>query len=804
MSIDIRPSDQPGHWSILGKTVLLSWLVTVITIGIFALGIIPQQRRALLESLQSKAELVSTSISDVAAGAIIVEDYGSVVDHCVKIVGDGSSVPYIVITRKDGFSLVHKPNGWATQTLGASWIPTGPRQATGGIAKTEMADSDVYHYTKPLNYSGIEWGWIHVGLSLAKYNQEKRLVYFRTMLLGGACILLGLFATFFYARRLVRPIHELTAVTRRVADGDLDVRASIHSGDEVQTLGASFDHMTETLRKTLAELTGARDYTRNILQSMNDLLFVVGRDGRILDVNAAACSLLGYGEDELIGKPMANAMPSGELDGAKPWLVPAGTSAERLLTASSGQEIPVLFSSSPLTARDGEAEAFVCVALDVRERRRAEEARRERELRLQGQQVALSDLARDKALHLGDLEVSAVRITETASVTLDVSHASLWLLSAQDAEYAECVDWYDRSASRHVQPASAPVRAFPALSHGRHSERVVALARPPRQDTTVPLPGPDAGGAAVAALLQAPIRVAGHVVGVVNLTETAPRAWSIEDQNFAASLADLASLAIDARDRMRSGQELRVAKEAAEAASLAKSEFLANMSHELRTPLNAIIGYSELLQEEASDDGDSGLLSDLGRIESASKHLLGLIDHVLDFSKIEAGRMQLGLEEFSVAELVQAVATTARGIVEKNGNTFHVRSAPELGGMVADPVKLRQVLLNLLSNAGKFTSSGNVWLDVTRVERVEGARLQFVIKDTGIGIQPEHLPNLFKAFTQAEASTTRKFGGTGLGLVISRRFCEMMGGEIRVDSRPSQGTTFTVLLPALVHAPAAI
>jgi len=273
--------------------------------------------------------------------------------------------------------------------------------------------------------------------------------------------------------------------------------------------------------------------------------------------------------------------------------------------------------------------------------------------------------------------------------------------------------------------------------------------------------------------------------------------------------------------------ELLAAKEAAEAAretadeaSKAKSAFLANMSHELRTPLNAIIGYSEMLEEEAAETGQSGFVPDLKKIGGAGKHLLSLINDVLDLSKIEAGKMTLFLEEFDVAKLVSEVSATVQPLVAKNGNKLEVNCPADMGLMRADQTKVRQTLFNLLSNASKFTEKGTIRLEVRKgvigppplpggEAQDDGARstlhpqpstLNFVVSDTGIGITPEQLSKLFQAFEQANSSTSKKYGGTGLGLAISRKFCQMMGGSITVTSEAGKGSTFIVTLPAGVES----
>jgi CheY-like chemotaxis protein len=237
-------------------------------------------------------------------------------------------------------------------------------------------------------------------------------------------------------------------------------------------------------------------------------------------------------------------------------------------------------------------------------------------------------------------------------------------------------------------------------------------------------------------------------------------------------------------------ERARAETAAAEAANHAKSGFLANMSHELRTPLNAIIGYSEMLLEEAEEQGQPAFVPDLEKVRGAGKHLLGLINDVLDLAKVEAGRMELFPECLDADRLLREVADTVQPLMERNGDGLELKLS-ELGEVHADQTKLRQVLLNALGNAGKFTEKGTVTLNVAR----EGDRLVLRVSDTGIGMTPEQMERLFQPFTQADASTTRKYGGTGLGLTISKRFVELMGGTIGCQSEPGRSTTFFVELP---------
>ncbi|MBE7198114.1 MAG: response regulator [Parafilimonas terrae] len=250
----------------------------------------------------------------------------------------------------------------------------------------------------------------------------------------------------------------------------------------------------------------------------------------------------------------------------------------------------------------------------------------------------------------------------------------------------------------------------------------------------------------------------------------------------------------DITQRKEAEAAIEAARAAAEAANTAKSQFLANMSHELRTPLSAVIGYSEMVQEELQDLGEAGLIADMKKIESNARHLLGLINDVLDISKIEADRVEIYAEDCDVAAVVRDVATTVEGLIAKKGNSLVLDLADDLGTAHTDVTKLRQCLINLLSNAAKFTENGRITLAVART----GDALRFVVADTGIGMTAEQVGKLFERFTQADASTTRRFGGTGLGLAITRAFAEMLGGAITVASREGEGTTFTLTLPLQV------
>jgi PAS domain S-box-containing protein len=518
---------------------------------------------------------------------------------------------------------------------------------------------------------------------------------------------------------------------------------------------------------------------------------IIHQDGLIRLVNQAAVRIFGYDTpDELVGRDIWHTLVDVTM---WPELRPRAAAYLRgealpahhgwLGRRKDGSHLWIESTASAITWE--QRPALVSFLIDITERRRAEEKLAAQVTRFQTlvrlNQLISSSLDMDQVLH---------EITQAAATLMNAPTAFLWLADEEartlevravsDATFEPfplTIVSFDQGGVGWVATHRQPLN----VDNIRTDARFVVLTWWQQQD--------------FGSFLGLPVMHDDTLLAVLALHGRQPFHLSPEAQELLDNFAVQTAIALR---NAALYTEAAVARDAAEVANRTKSQFLANMSHELRTPLNAILGYSEMLHEDATEQGQTDFLPDLQKIHTAGKHLLMLINDILDLSKIEAGKMDLTLESFDVADLLNQVIETMQPLVTYNNNALHVQVAPEVDRMYADATKLRQCLLNLLSNACKFTDHGTVSVTVTRQTTAADDWLLFQVQDTGIGMTSTQLAKLFQPFTQADASTTRRYGGTGLGLALSQRLCLMQGGSITVESAVGQGSLFTLRLPVTV------
>ena len=514
-----------------------------------------------------------------------------------------------------------------------------------------------------------------------------------------------------------------------------------------------------TRKRAEEELRRTNEHVRHILESTNDAYVAIDDDWNISYFNARAEQLFQVDRGQMLGRSLWDQLPEF-----------AGSCAEKFHQSRDSRKGLQFESYYPPLQRWVETHTYPhpdglsIFFRDITERRQAEQRLRDSELRLRTILDNMLDgvIALDPQGCIETFNPMAERLTGYRGEEITGANFSLLAPHVHGRPCDDFIDCYLGSGEAD-------------LIGGRRELNIH------RKD----------GSVFAAELSLSEMRLGERPSYIVTLRDmTEKKRVEAELQRHREHLEDMV------RDRTA---ELVVVRDRAEQANRAKSAFLANMSHELRTPLNAIIGYSELLQDEAGEQGLTEMVEDLGRIRQAGDHLLGLINSVLDLSRIEAGKQVMHLERFSVRAVVEECLATVQPLLEQNGNTLQYHCDEAVGEMCSDGLRVRQSLLNLLGNAAKFTRDGEVRLEVTRelraVGETEKAFVIFVVSDTGIGISEEQQAQLFQTFSQADDSISAQFGGSGLGLAISRSLCRLMGGDITVSSTPGEGSRFEMHLP---------
>ncbi|WP_290882866.1 PAS domain S-box protein [Fischerella sp.] len=642
---------------------------------------------------------------------------------------------------------------------------------------------------------------------------------------------------------------------------------------------------------------------------------IVHDNGIILDTNHVVANMTGYEVAELIGKSSFELVTPESQELIRKYILSGYEKPyEVIVVKKDGSTFPVEMQGK-IIPYQGQKMRVVAIR-DIRERKRVEEALQKRENCLRKQSKTLVQLAKSKTLQQGNLNAALREITEAAAQTIEVERVSVWLYNS-DHSKVECVDLYDARTKRHSWGMSLLKANFPAYFQALEEQRSIAAHDACNDNRTQELSEPYLSAFGIASLLNAPIWLGGHLVGVVCHEQISRiRQWTVEEENFAGSIADFVTLAIEAsernaaqealkqseaefraiferssvgiglvdmkarivdtnpalcqmlgytreelsgkrftdfifkqegdlelykqlvfgiRDRLEmerrflhkdhrfvwalvsisimsstNGEpeyflamiediterkqtelELCESKEAAEAGSRAKSEFLATMSHELRTPLNAIMGLSQLLQQEMVGSLNDKQKEYVNCIYSSGEHLLALINDILDLSKVEAGKEELFLSKLLVQELCEYVISTVRDRAEEKGLQLVTEIDEKADICIADERRVKQMLLNLLTNAIKFTPAGKVCLEIKKVPQ----GIKFTVSDTGIGIEQSQFKFLFEPFKQLDSRLNRQYEGTGLGLALTRKLARLHGGDVTVESILGKGSQFTLFLP---------
>jgi len=696
---------------------------------------------------------------------------------------------YLEMIREIGTSedIVRQIESQGT-SIGLQQVDTiGTQAALAGESNTlifpDYRGVDVLSAFRPLNIPGINWvimSEIDESEALADFQKLRDLlIVLASVILAGA-----VFTAYYFALSLTRPIRTLAGMAKNLSSGNLDDSVEVQSGDEIGDLARDFEimrssmkdafanveeqkaHLEEEVRKQTDELAETAGQLNSALSSMPNGIHMLDKDLNFVLFNKQYQEQMG--------------IPDG--------LLSVGTNVRRILD----------FHAKKGDFGDENPDAGVQKIMDEYNGRSTNRVE--------------SKLANGRTIDIQFSYLDNGAVIGVSSDITDLKTKELDLV-AQNEEMARIqaeLKGSEQRIAKVIQSSPDGIITIDKkgviLSFSASAERIFGYF------------SDDVMGRNVKILMPKEIAIEHdyylekYILGEPSTIVGGNRTVDARRKDGSVFKMDLRVEAIELGDgevmfigttrditiQIQMEAEVNKAREDAVAANAAKSAFLANMSHELRTPMNAIIGYSEMLAEDAEDAGLDDMLDDLQKITAAGRHLLSLINDVLDLSKIEAGKMELFIEAFNFSDVANEVADTAQSLVKTNCNTLAVEIGEGLESLDGDLTKTRQMLFNLISNAAKFTENGTITLAGEKYENRGSDWVRFSISDTGIGIPADKLDKIFQEFSQADESTTRNYGGTGLGLSLTRRFAQMMGGDISVESEVGSGSSFIIEIPMKV------